>query len=135
MDYPPTHSPLMILVESSEEAKRLIAGAVRQELELAYQRILSSGAPWQLSLARSAAMPKKALSYREAAQYTGLSKSTLARAEKAAALRAQRVGGRVLFEVDELDRFLRGDAPFPGGPPSRVINPGFAPKNGDATRG
>ena len=48
------------------------------------------------------------MSYKQAADYTGLDRVTLWRAVKRAELRAGGTGRVVRFERSELDRFMRG---------------------------
>jgi excisionase family DNA binding protein len=72
--------------------------AVRLELRKAG---LAIGAP-------EGPVPKMGFSFSEAAEYTGLSESSLRRAAKRGELAVKDVGGRRVITRSELDRLLRG---------------------------
>ena len=66
--------------------------------------------------------PARWLTLAEAAQYTRLSQRTLERAVERQRLRKEKVGSRTLFNVDELDAFIRaaaGEDAAPTTPPRR----------------
>ena len=50
----------------------------------------------------------KWLNIKQASQYTSVSESTLRRAVKSGTLRVSKVSGKLLFKIEDLDRWLNG---------------------------